>query len=195
LDSSYVPGTLVNVSQGLQISLGNGTVVNGDTFSIDVVPGTPSPDYAGASGTIALSSDVEDNPRNIAASASSDPQETGNNQNALAIQALADEQVSIRKWTYDNRGVTQSSDDSFETMDEYYSILVGDIGMLTDEADQNQNFYETMINQLTGIRDSVSGVNLEEEMINMMKYQYGFMAASKLVSVSDQILQTLLQIQ
>jgi flagellar hook-associated protein 1 FlgK len=67
--------------------------------------------------------------------------------------------------------------------------------MLTDEADQNQNFYETMINQLTGIRDSVSGVNLEEEMINMMKYQYGFMAASKLVSVSDQILQTLLQIQ
>ena len=195
LDSSYVPGTLVNVSQGLQISLGNGTVVNGDTFSIGVVPGTPSPDYAGASGSIALSSDVEDNPRNIAASASSDPQETGNNQNALAIQALADEQVSIKKWTYNNRGLTQTSDASFETMDEYYSILVGDIGMLTDEADQTQNFYETMINQLTDIRDSVSGVNLEEEMINMMKYQYGFMAASKLVSVSDQILQTLMQIR
>jgi flagellar hook-associated protein 1 FlgK len=194
-DSSYLPGTLVNVSQGLQISLGNGTVVNGDTFSIAVVPGTPCPDYAGASGTIALSSDVEDTPRNIAASTSSNPQETGNNQNALAIQALGDEPAGIRKWTYNNRGLTQSSSTSFETMDQYYSILVGDIGMLTDEANRNQNFYETMINQLKDIRDSVSGVNLEEEMINMMKYQYGFMAASKLVSASDQMLQTLMQIQ
>jgi flagellar hook-associated protein 1 FlgK len=195
LDSSYLPGTLVNVSQGLQISLGNGTVVNGDTFSIGVVPGTPCPDYAGASSTIALSSDVKDNPRNISASTSSNPQETGNNQNALAIQALRDEQASIKKWTYNNRGLTQSSGNSFETMDEYYNILVGDIGMLTDEADRNQNFYETMINQLKDIRDSVSGVNLEEEMINMMKYQYGFMAASRLVSAADQMLQTLMQIQ
>ena len=195
LDSSYVPGTLVNVSQGLQTSLGTGTVVNGDTFSIGVVPGTPCPDYAGASRTIALSSDVEDNPRNIAASTSSNPQETGNNENALAIQALRDEQASIKKWTYNNRGLTQSSDNSFETLDEYYNILVGDIGMLTDEADGNQNFYESMINQLKNIRDTVSGVNLEEEMINMMKYQYGFMAAAKLVSASDQMLQTLMQIQ
>jgi flagellar hook-associated protein 1 FlgK len=195
LDSSYVPGTLVNVSQGLQCSLGSGTVVNGDTFSIDVVPGTPCPDYTGASGTIALNSDVKDTPRNIAASMSSNPQDPGNNQNALAIQALGDEAASIRKWTYNDRGLTQSSGNSFETMNEYYSILVGDIGMLTDEADQNQNFYETMINQLKDIRDTVSGVNLEEEMINMMKYQYGFMAAAKLVSASDQMLQTLMQIQ
>ena len=42
-DSSYVPGTMVNVAQGVQISLGQGTVVNGDTFSIDVVPGLPAP--------------------------------------------------------------------------------------------------------------------------------------------------------
>jgi flagellar hook-associated protein 1 FlgK len=194
LDSSYVPGTLVDVSQGLQISLGNGTVVNGDTFSVAVVPGTPCPDYTGASGTIALSSDVEGVPENIAASTSSDPQETGNNQNALAIQALGDEPVNIRKWTYNNRGLTQSSDSSCETMDQYYSTLVGDIGMLTDQANQNQNFYQTMINQLNDIRNSVSGVSLEEEMVNMMKYQYGFMAASKLVSASDQMLQTLMQI-
>jgi flagellar hook-associated protein FlgK len=195
LDSSYVPGTLVNVSQGLQISLGSGTVANGDTFSIGVVPGTPCPDYAGASGTIALSSDVKDSPESIAASTSSDPQETGNNQNSLAIQALADAQANIKKWTYNNRGLTQSSSNSFETMDQYYDILVGDIGMLTDEANQNHNFYETMVNQLTDIRDSVSGVNLEEEMVNMMKYQYGFMAASKLVSASDQMLQAVMQIQ
>jgi flagellar hook-associated protein 1 FlgK len=194
LDSSYEPGTLVNVSQGLQIILGNGTVVNGDTFSINVVPGTPCPNFAGASATIALSSDVENTPANIAASQSNDPTETGNNQNALAIQALSDAPTSIRKWTYNNRGLTQSSGNSFETMEQYYNVLVGDIGMLTDEANQNQKFYETMINQLNDLRDSVSGVSLEEEMINMMKYQFGFLAASKLVSTLDQMMQTLIQV-
>ena len=194
LDSSYEPGTLVNVSQGLQIILGNGTVVNGDTFSINVVPGTPCPNFAGASATIALSSDVENTPANIAASQINDPTETGNNQNALAIQALSDAPTSIRKWTYNNRGLTQSSGNSFETMEQYYNVLVGDIGMLTDEANQNQKFYETMINQLNDLRDSVSGVSLEEEMINMMKYQFGFLAASKLVSTLDQMMQTLIQV-
>ena len=192
-DSAYVPGTLVNVSQGLQISLGNGTVVNGNTFSVDVVAGSPCPDYSGAAGDIALSSDVEDTPRNIAASTSSDPQAIGNNQNALAIQALGDEPVSIKKWTYPNQGGIRSSTNQFGTMDEYYNVLVGDIGMLTDAAGRNQDFYKSMIDQLNEIRDSVSGVNLEEEMINMMKYQYAFQAASRLVNVSDEMLQALMQ--
>jgi flagellar hook-associated protein 1 FlgK len=192
LDSSYIPATLVDVAQGLQVSLGNGTVVNGNTFSIDVVPGAPCPDYSGAARDIALSPDVENQPQNIAASRSSNPLETGNNINALAIQALQDEPVSIKKWMLENRGIGQSNENLFWTMDEYYNILVGDIGMLTDAVEQNQNFHQAMINQLNELRDSVSGVNLDEEMINMMKYQYAFIAASKMVNASDEMLQTVL---
>lgn len=190
----YVPGAMVSVSQGLQISLGSaatpGTVVNGDTFSVDVAP-----DFTGAAQDIALSPDVENTPENIAASQSSDPTATGNNQNALAIQALQGEQLNINKWTYQNRGGIQSSASQSGTMDDYYNILVGDIGSLDSEAGQNQDLNQTLINQLSDLRDSVSGVSLEEEMINLLKYQYGFMAASKLVSTADQMLQTLLQIQ
>ena len=144
---------------------------------------------------IALSSDVENTPGNIAASQSNDPEATGNNQNALAIQALQDEQMSTKKWTYQNRGGIRSSTNQFGTMDEYYNTLVGDMGQLDSEAGQNQDLNQTLINQLNDLRDSVSGVSLEEEMINMLKYQYGFMAASKLVNAADQMLQTLLQIQ
>jgi flagellar hook-associated protein 1 FlgK len=162
--------------------------VNGDTFSV-------APDFTGAAQDIALSSDVENTPENIAASQSSDPTATGNNQNALAIQALQDEQLNINKWTYQNRGGIQSSASQSGTMDDYYNILVGDIGSLDSEAGQNQDLNQTLINQLSDLRDSVSGVSLEEEMINLLKYQYGFMAASKLVSTADQMLQTLLQIQ
>jgi flagellar hook-associated protein 1 FlgK len=179
----------LSVRDGVRIDFGVGDLVDGDTFSISVQ------DNADAAKTIALSSDVADTPSNIAASQSSDPTETGNNQNALAIQALSDEQVSTKKWTYQNRGGIQSSTNQFGTMDEYYNVLVGDIGMLTDEAGQNQNFYETMINQLNDLRDSVSGVSLDEEMINMMKYQYAYIAASKLVNASDAMLQALMQMQ
>jgi flagellar hook-associated protein 1 FlgK len=181
---------MVNVSQGLQISLGAGTVVNGNTFSITV-----SPNFTDSAKTIALSSDVADTPSNIAASQSNDPAETGNNQNALAIQALQDLRVNINKWTYQNRGGIQSSASQLGTMDEYYNILVGDIGLLDRQAGQNQDLQQSLINQLNELRDSVSGVSLDEEMINMMKYQYAYIAASKMVNASDELLQSVLNMR
>jgi flagellar hook-associated protein 1 FlgK len=69
---------------------------------------------------------------------------------------------------------------------------VGDIGQLDKQAGQNQDLNQTLINQLNQLRDSVSGVSLDEEMVNMMKYQYAYIAASKLVNASDQLLQTVL---
>jgi flagellar hook-associated protein 1 FlgK len=183
----YVPGTMVNVSQGLQISLGAGTVVNGQIFSITV-----SPNFTDSAKTIALSSDVADTPSNIAASQISDPTETGNNQNALAIQALQDEQLPINKWTYQNRGGIQSSAGQLGTMDEYYNILVGDIGLMDSQAGQNRDLNQSLINQLNELRDSVSGVSLDEEMVNMMKYQYAFIAASKIITASSELMQAVL---
>jgi flagellar hook-associated protein 1 FlgK len=184
---AYVPGTMVNVSQGLQISLGAGTVVNGNTFSITVAP-----NFTDSAKTIDLSSDVADTPGNIAASQSSNPAETGNNQNALAMQALQDGPLNIKKWTYQNRGGIQSSTNQLGTMDEYYNILVGDIGLMDSQAGQNQDLQQSLINQLNELRDSVSGVSLDEEMVNMMKYQYAYIAASKMVNASDQLLQSIL---
>jgi len=187
-DNTYEQGTLVNVSDGLQISLGTGTIADSDTFSISGI----TPDFTGAAQNISLSSDVENNPSNIAASQSSDPTDTGNNQNALAIQALQNQQLNINKWTYQNRGEIQSSASQSGTMDEYYGTLVGDIGTLDSEAGQNQDLTQSVINQLDQVRDSVSGVDLDEEMVNLMKYQYAYIAASKLVNTSDELLQAVL---
>jgi len=80
-------------------------------------------------------------------------------------------------------------------MDEYYTIFVGDIGMLIEENNQNQSFNQTMIDQLNEIRDSISGVNLDEETVNLIKYQRAFTAASKLVTVCDEMLQDLLSMR
>lgn len=177
----------LSVFEGIQISFGAGdVVVDTETFSVDVT------DNTGAAGSIALSSDVDGDPENIAASTA--PGESGNNQNALAIQALQDETLNIRKWIY-QRGTLPSSQDQSGTMDEYYTIFVGDIGMLIEENNQNQSFNQTMIDQLNEIRDSISGVNLDEETVNLIKYQRAFTAASKLVTVCDEMLQDLLSMR
>lgn len=177
----------LSVFEGIQISFGAGdVVVDTETFSVDVT------DNTGAAGSIALSSDVDGDPENIAASTA--PGESGNNQNALAIQALQDETLNIRKWIY-QRGTLPSSQDQSGTMDEYYTIFVGDIGMLIEENNQNQSFNQTMIDQLNEIRDSISGVNLDEETVNLIKYQHAFTAASKLVTVCDEMLQDLLSMR
>ena len=52
-----------------------------------------------------------------------------------------------------------------------------------------------MDTQLNNTRDSISGVNLDEEMTNLMKYQHAYAAASKLVSVTDEMLQDLLNMR
>jgi len=177
----------LSVFEGIQISFGAGdVVVDTETFSVAVT------DNTGAAGSIALSSDVDGDPENIAASTA--PGESGNNQNALAIQALQDETLNIRKWIY-QRGTLPSSQDQSGTMDEYYTIFVGDMGMLVEENNQNQSFNQTMIDQLNEIRDSISGVNLDEETVNLIKYQHAFTAASKLVTVCDEMLENLLNMR
>jgi flagellar hook-associated protein 1 FlgK len=160
-----------------------------------LAPDTPNPgDYSYAAAYIKLSSDVKGTPANIAAGGQSgDP---GDNENALGILALqTDGTLSIRKWTYENRGQTVSSAVQTETMEEYYSTLTGEIGILTEEMNQNQEFQQAIVDQLNEMRDSVSGVNLDEEMTDLIKLQQAYEAAAKLVTIADEMLQSLLQMR
>jgi flagellar hook-associated protein 1 FlgK len=52
-----------------------------------------------------------------------------------------------------------------------------------------------MVNELSTIRDSISAVSLDEEMTNLIKFQHAYAAAAKLISVSDVMLSTLLELK
>lgn len=158
----------------------------------DYVAGLPTADFSGAAGAIALSPDVLGNPENIAASSAAGG--TGNNENALAILGLQNQTLTLLKWTYE-RGSVPSSQAQSLTLDEYYAIFVGDIGFLSEGIDQRRDFEESLINRLSEVRDSISGVNLDEEMVNLIKYQHAFTAASKLIAIADQLMQDLMEIR
>ncbi len=157
-----------------------------------VSPETPNlNDFTGAASYIRLSSDVRGSPANVAVGGlSGNP---GDNENALRIASLqTDGSISLRKWTIGQRGAAFSSTLQTTTFDDYYSMMVGEIGILTDESIENQQFSQSLLDHLSELRDSVSGVNLDEEMIELMKIQRAHEAASKLVTVADEMLQTLL---
>jgi flagellar hook-associated protein 1 FlgK len=155
---------------------------------------TPGATFAGAAGYIALSSDVKGNPDNIAAAGLSGGA-PGDNENGSKISALqTDATLQIRKWVYENRGQTISSNVETGTINDYYKAFTGDIGLSAQEFTQNQDYNQAMLDNLSQLRDSASGVNLDEEMTELMKIQAAYQASAKLVTFADQMLQSLFQI-
>lgn len=158
-------------------------------------PQTPnSGDYSQAAAFIKLSADVLNHPENIAAGGTSG--EPGDNENAMRILALqTDDTIQIRKWVFENRGANRSSSLQTETLDDYYRTLTGELGILIGDNTQNGAFAASMLENLDSVRESISGVNLDEEMMELMKTQRAYEAASKLVSIADEMLQTILDLR
>ncbi|HSR11631.1 MAG TPA: flagellar hook-associated protein FlgK [Thermodesulfobacteriota bacterium] len=169
----------------------------GKTFFRDfqVSPQVPnSANYAGAAAYMALSEDVQDHPENIAAGGLSGA--PGDNENALRIAALqTNGTLPIRTWTMAGRGQSNSSSLLTGTMSEYYQDLVGGIGILAENSNENHSFVQSTLDRLGEIRDSISGVNLDEELTEMMKIQRSYEAASKMVTVADQMMQDILDMR
>ncbi|MBM4351339.1 MAG: flagellar hook-associated protein FlgK [Deltaproteobacteria bacterium] len=190
-------GTLMREVNTLHLA---GYTLSGETGkyffeNFKTAPDTPNAsDFTGAASYIRLSSDVKGIPANIAAGGVSGA--PGDNENAMRILSIqTDGSIQIRKWNFDQRGASILSTLQAETLDDYYRMLVGEIGVLTDESAENQQFTQAFLAHLSELRDSVSGVNLDEEMVELMKVQRAHEAASKLVAIADEMLQSLLEMR
>ncbi|MBU0699066.1 MAG: flagellar hook-associated protein FlgK [Proteobacteria bacterium] len=118
----------------------------------------------------------------------------GDNSNALAMIDLQYASTAIAQWTCDRiNGNTQGSITT--TIEGYYHAMAGSIGITSAGISSARAFNEAMVNKLSNIRDSISAVSLDEEMVNLVKFQHAYTAAAKLVSVADEMMATLLQIK
>ncbi len=75
-----------------------------------------------------------------------------------------------------------------------YNGLVGLIGNRTNEATSLQTSEESLLTQAQDARDGVSGVNLDEEAVNLQKYQQAYQAASKSIATADAMFQSILSL-
>ena len=162
-------GTFTYTFDGLRVTVG-GTPRDGDQFNFMA--------NRNVAGNLAINSAIaEDTTKIAAATVAGAP---GDNTNALAVANLRDKS--------DETIMRQTGTLS----DLYDAILVGAVGNDTADAKAQSDFNGNLIQQIKNLRDSVAGVSLDEEMINMIKFQQAYAAAAKLITVGDEMLQTLL---
>ena len=118
----------------------------------------------------------------------------GDNSNAVNLANVQNQDITVKQWEY-VRGKDPHSSLTTTTLDGLYSTITGSMGIISSRIQSSQAFAEIMVNNLTEQRDAISAVSLDEEMIRMMQYQHGFSAASKLLSVSDEMLNTLISMR
>ncbi len=85
-------------------------------------------------------------------------------------------------------------DNGSATYQSAYAHIVSAIGNKTREVQVNAEASAAQLDQADKAAQNVSGVNLDEEAANLMKYQQAYQAASKVMQVADTIFNALLQI-
>ncbi len=80
------------------------------------------------------------------------------------------------------------------TFDDYIGSMIGAVGSSSRQAKDNRELSESISNQIFNLREQTSGVSLDEEMTNLIKYQHAYGAAAKMITTVDELLQTLLNI-
>lgn len=78
-----------------------------------------------------------------------------------------------------------------ETISQSYRTLVSKLGGDISIADRSATTRQFTLQQLTQQRDSVSGVNLDDEMIDMIKFQHSYAASARVFEATNSVLQTL----
>lgn len=82
-----------------------------------------------------------------------------------------------------------------ETFDEYLRTVITDIGSDSRQAKEQFEDQGLVVNNLKEERQSISGVNLDEEMINMIAYQHGYNAAARVIRLMDEMLNTIISLK
>jgi flagellar hook-associated protein 1 FlgK len=81
------------------------------------------------------------------------------------------------------------------TFDDFYSGLVGEVGSDVRTANLNYDHQEALVLHLENYREEVSGVSLDEEMVKLVQFQHAYNAAAKLITTTDELLDSLLAIK
>ena len=152
-------------------------------FGLDGVGGRnlfePPLSVAGAALNLAISVDVDGFPENLAAALDATLL-PGDNENALALQALADSRFAA--------GGTQ-------TALENYAATVARAGSEVSRAEGALESAAGQLEQVQALRDAVSGVSSDEEMVNLTEFQAAYQATLKIIQAADEMLQALLALK
>ena len=103
----------------------------------------------------------------------------GDGSNALRLAAMRQKNAMV---------------DNNATFSEFYTSIISRIGTQGEEAKDRIENQETLLKNLSNLRESISGVNLDEEMANMVKFQHGYNASARVIKMVNEMLETIVRL-
>ena len=97
----------------------------------------------------------------------------GNGDNALKIAGVRFEKIMVGKSL---------------TLNDFYQRMITEIGLKGEIAKRESENRGIIVDNLVNMRKSISGVNMDEELVNMVKFQHGYAAAARFVSEMNKML-------
>ncbi|MCO7247818.1 flagellar hook-associated protein FlgK [Halomonas sp. Mc5H-6] len=163
--SGIAPATATLTVNGEAFNPGTDTLAEGDRIEIDGVAFTLN-QLPEAGETATFAISLSD-------------ANTGDNRNALAMQDLQSQEV-----------VGGSA-----TVSGAYGAMVSDVGNRTNITEVNLDARQGLTDQLTAVQQSESGVNLDEEAANLIRYQQFYQANARVIDTAGTLMDTILNLR
>lgn len=128
---------------------------------------------------------------------------SGDGKRALAIATLKNTLIRIQDFgvTINSRkdltmidSMNIKSDNSGAAITNYYSELINKLGIQAQDADREVTNKELIVDELENSKASISGVSLDEEMVNLIQFQHAYSANAKVISTVNDLLDVVLNL-
>jgi flagellar hook-associated protein 1 FlgK len=183
----YSPGTALAAAMGVKVNLAAGTVNAGDSFSVNA---TSDPDSARLLPALGLNTffvgdsaaglqvnpNLVNQPAQLALSTSGQP---GDGSNLTKLVALQTQPVLANQ--------TQS-------LQQYLENVIGGVGTQVNDTQTQSTAYASLGLQLNDQLQSASGVDPNEELIQLVQYQRSYQMSAQFVSTVNQTIDDLLKL-
>ena len=107
---------------------------------------------------------------------------------AADLPAGADNAVALAQLQF----LVQTIGTSTTTIDGFYQQFVAKLGVDADQAYRMADVQMGVLDAALARRDSVSGVNLDEEAVDMVRFTKSYNAAARMVTAVDEMLETII---
>jgi len=131
-----------------------------------------------ASMELELSDAVEQDLGNIVTALA--PNSPGDNRIALAISKLKDEKIM---------------DNGTATIEEQFLKSIGNVGLQSGKARLDSEQSEGLLAQAKALKERITGVSIDEEAADMIRFQHAYEASAKVLKTADEMFRTVLDIK
>lgn len=173
--SEKIPAYLTSLDNVISKMMTEVNTLHSSAYTLGEIPETGInffESYLG--GELKINKDILDNPNMIAVSSDGS---AGNGSSAISISEIGTKKIL-----------------NGTTLSEYYQSFIGGLGNDKITADQTAASNDSVLQQLETQKASYSGVSIDEEMTNVIRFQRSYDASAKLIKVADEMLQTIIQL-